>query len=265
MFKLAESVSRGAKLGFEFFEIPADGSHAWPRHFGREEKLNLTKLMADLGVSAEIISVDGSYNYGPNLCSEDKEIRDESLEYLKAVIEVGSDIGCSKFIMVPGRPLLDTPPQRAHALAVEGLQECADYAEKLGILVCVENRAFSTWLLDTPEKLQTMIEDASAKNIKVRLDPAHCNVAKVDFGRFCQSFRGRIASVGMHDNLGDRDAHLPLGQGNVDVGSAIRNLRTVRYDEGLTLEISPDETWGLHQTEELILESKAVLSRFALE
>ena len=61
----------------------------------------------------------------------------------------------------------------------------------------------------------SMIRDVAATNLAVRLDPCHCNVSKANFAEFCDTFRGKIESVGLHDNKGDADSHLPIGLGNV--------------------------------------------------
>ncbi len=130
-------------------------------------------------------------------------------------MELGYDLGCSKFIMAPGRPLITTPVARGRELAVRSLGSCADFAKNYGMTVCIENSPFSASLLDAPDKMLEMLKDVSATNLSVRLDPCHCNVSKTDFRDFCTVLKGRIASIGIHDNKGDADSHLPIGWGNV--------------------------------------------------
>jgi sugar phosphate isomerase/epimerase len=51
-----------------------------------------------------------------------------------------------------------------------------------------------------------------------------------------------IVEVHLHDNDGTRDAHAPLGEGNVDFGEVAAALKTVGFDGVATVEIAP----GLH-------------------
>ena len=91
-------------------------------------------------------------------------------------------------------------------------------------------------------------------------DPCHCNVSKTSFKDFCEAFKGRIASVGLHDNNGDADSHLPIGQGTVKHKAAIESLRQVGYDDSLTIEILPFEGWSVEQLEKFLNDSKKIVA-----
>jgi sugar phosphate isomerase/epimerase len=258
---LSEAFEQGSRLGFKHFELPGDRPHAWPLDFSKQRRASIRNALKGNDLEAEIISIDGSYLIGPGLCTEDEATNREVLAYIKDLIELGHDFGCSKIIVSPGRPLLSTPSQRASVLAVRGIQACADFAGTYGMTVCVENTPYASGLLDTPEKMSRFMKDVSAKNLRVRLDPCHCNVSKTSFDRFCKTLRGRIASVGMHDNNGTADQHLPIGRGTVRIKSAVRSLQDAGYSGSLTIEILPFEGWSLEEAEDNISESKRILER----
>ncbi len=255
-YGLLDAMKACAKLGFLTLELPGDRPHAWPKDLRGHERRQIGQYLQENQLEAEIISIDGSYLLGPGLCSEDEEVRSDLFSYIKDLIELGSDLGCSKFIFVPGRPLKTTPDARGRELANRALGECCDYAKRYNMLVCIENAPFPTGYLETVEKMQSMIQNVSASNLAVRLDPCHCNVSKEDFTEFCTAFRGKIASVGLHDNKGDADSHLPIGMGNVKIESAIHSLRSVGYDGSMTIEILPFEGWREEQVDAYLLESK---------
>ncbi len=258
-YDLLDAINAGASLGFEFFELPGDRPHAWPKDLRRPKRRTIRNFLDDKKLQAEIISIDGSYLLGPGMCSEDSDIRRDTFSYIQDLIELGYDLGCSKFIMVPGRPLITTPEARGRELAVRALGECSDFAKGFDMVVCIENAPFPSGFLDTPEKMERMLRDVSATNLSVRLDPCHCNVSKADFRNFCTSLRGKIASVGLHDNKGDADSHLPIGWGTVNHGAALECLKEVGYNESLTIEILPFEGWQVHQVESYLKESKKIV------
>jgi sugar phosphate isomerase/epimerase len=223
------------------------------------KRRQIRRYLEDNLLEAEIISIDGSYLLGPGLCCEDESVRNDMFAYIKDLIELGSDLGCSKFIMVPGRPLITTPEAKGRELAVNALSECADFAKDYKMIVCIENAPYTMGYLETPEKMLRMVKDVSSTNLAVRLDPCHCNVSKTNFAEFCELFRGKIASVGLHDNNGDADSHLPLGFGNVKHAPAIQALRKADYDGSLTIEILPFEAWRVEQVEAYLTDSKKIV------
>jgi len=263
-YGLLDAIKACANLGFTTFELPGDRPHAWPNDIRSFERRQIRSYLEDNQLEAEIISVDGSYLLGPGLCSEDQNVREDVFTYIKDLIELGSDLGCSKFIMVPGRPLKTTPEAKGRELAVRALGDCADFAKQYRMTVCIENAPFPTCYLDTPEKMLSMMKDISATNLAVRLDPCHCNVSRESFAEFCETFRGKIASVGLHDNKGDADSHLPIGLGNVKHAPAIQSLRKAGYDGSLTIEILPFEGWLVEQMEEHLANSKKIVENLLL-
>jgi fructoselysine 3-epimerase len=260
-YGLLDAIKAVANLGFRTFELPGDRPHAWPKDIRGHERRKIRRYLEDNHLEAEIISIDGSYLLGPGLCSEDEEVRLDTFSYIQDLIELGYDLGCSKFVMVPGRPLIATPDKRGRELAVRGLGDITDFAKDYRMTVCIENAPFATGYLDTPEKMLSMIADVSATNLSVRLDPCHCNVSKTEFSDFCQAFREKIVSVGLHDNKGDADSHLPVGLGNVKLSPAIESLRRVGYEGSLTIEILPFEGWRIDQVEGYLTDSKRIVEK----
>jgi fructoselysine 3-epimerase len=258
-YDLFDAIKAGSNLGFRIFEIPGDRPQAWPKDLRYRERRKIRDYMQENELAAEIISIDGSYLLGPGLCSEDEYVRYDYFSYIQDLIELGYDLGCSKLIMTPGRPLLKTSPIRARELAIGAIGSCADFAKDYGITVCVENTPFASGFFDTPTKMRDLLDAISKSNLRVRLDPCHCNVSKTKFGDFCETFAGKIASVGLHDNNGDADSHLPIGQGNVKLKAAIESLGQVGYDGSLTIEILPFEGWSVKQVEKFLSDSKKIV------
>jgi fructoselysine 3-epimerase len=260
-YDLFDAIKACANLGFKIFEIPGDRPQAWPKDLRGRDRRRIRDFAKENDLAIEIISVDGSYLLGPGLCSEDETVRKDYYSYIQDLIELGHDLGCSKLIMLPGRPLLKTPASKGRELAVRAIGECADFAKDYGITVCVENTPFASGFFDTPTKLMDILKEVSKTNLSVRLDPCHCNVSKTKFRDFCLAFKGNIASVGIHDNKGDADSHLPIGHGNVKHKEAIELLREVGYDGSLTIEILPFEGWSVGQVEKYLSESKTIIER----
>ena len=132
-YGLFDAIKSAAGLGFKVFELPGDRPHAWPIDRRNHQRQEIRNFLKEHEIVVEIVTIDGSYRIGPGLCSEDKDVRNDIFSHIQDLIQLGSDFGCSKFIMLPGRPLITTPVQRARELAVSALGDCADFAKNYGI------------------------------------------------------------------------------------------------------------------------------------
>src|SRR5271165_3488533 len=115
------------------FEIPGDRPHAWPRDMWSHKRREIRRFLEENKMQIETISIDGSYLLGPGLCIEDSSARNDLFSYIQDLIELGYDLGCSKFIMLPGRPLITTAPSKARELAVQAMGNSCDFAKNYGI------------------------------------------------------------------------------------------------------------------------------------
>ncbi|WP_232461728.1 sugar phosphate isomerase/epimerase family protein [Thermococcus pacificus] len=63
--------------------------------------------------------------------------------------------------------------------------------------------------------------------IGVTFDVGHLNTTTRNFDRFLELFGKRIVHIHLHDNSGNRDEHLPVGDGTVPWKEALPKLPPV--------------------------------------
>ena len=118
-------------------------------------------------------------------------------------------------------------------------------AGKLGVTVCLENMPFKNFPLSETEKIMELLRDVNSPHLKLCLDTGHANM-------FEKPIREVIHDAGadylrilhVHDNSGQRDAHLPPYEGNVDWGDFAEALYDVGFDGVISLETSPESFEG---------------------
>lgn len=102
--------------------------------------------------------------------------------------------------------------------------------------VAVENVFDRAW-----EPMAEMAERVSRANFRLCLDMGHAHCfSPVSVTQWAKGLEKYITHVHVHDNLGDRDSHLGLGEGNVpykEVISSLPRKRAVSY----TIECSKKE------------------------
>ena len=92
----------------------------------------------------------------------------------------------------------------------------------------------------SPEPILKIITSEGCKNLKACFDVGHFNVvAPTDIFTFLDRYPpGSISEVHLSDNLGDKDAHLPLGKGAIDFSTFFCALRQRSINPRYTIEAS---------------------------
>lgn len=100
-------------------------------------------------------------------------------------------------------------------LAVKMMQICCDIAETNGIQIYTENLG-SNCLTPNGRKLNNFIKDVDRSNLGIVYDIGHGNLLGLNAGDEVRECSKNLKHLHLHDNMGDRDAHLPIGMGNID-------------------------------------------------
>jgi len=122
--------------------------------------------------------------------------------------------------------------------AAENLQECNEIAAEYGLHNLVENAgaiAKNTMLFDQ-EAFITLF-DKIDNDCLIDLGHVHCNGWDVE--RIISALETRIRAYHIHDNNGREDAHLPLGQGSLDMPGFLTQYKKHTPGAMLILEYGP--------------------------
>jgi sugar phosphate isomerase/epimerase len=151
-----------------------------------------------------------------NLASMNRPIWEETLRQMKKCLSLASDFS-RLAVAHPGHlsPLGSQMPDKAWEQNILGLQEICDHAAELDMMVAVENMVNIEALFGrTPEELVGIIENVGRDNLGFVFDVGHANTnGNVD--QFLK-LKDLMVHAHLHDNMGRRDEHLPLGKGTVD-------------------------------------------------
>ena len=178
-------------------------------------------------------------------------IRHASVQEMFQSLEVAAELGAQKVVLHPGHigGLGVYVIETALAHANNSLAAIIEYAQKLGLCVCLENmfprcRAFVE-PGDFVDILQRFL------NLKLTLDTGHANIGAKGGRRilqFIKKFGHRIGHLHISDNFGERDDHIPLGSGVIDFKKIVRAIRRSGYDDTATLEIFSEDRRALVQS-----------------
>ncbi len=212
-------VVRTIEEEFEGWEVFAERYHSYDHKEEVCDALSTTDL--ELQLHAPLNDI--------NIASLNPSIRRVSMNEVKKSIEMASMLDIEIVTVHPG---LYSPLSRymenASDFAKESLRELKEHSEEHGIKIALENLP-EMWLTicNTVKETREFLEEVG---LGFCLDIGHAYTAGELEGFLDLS----PINVHVHDNIGEKDLHLKLGEGKIDLEKAIRSLKS--YEGNYVIE-----------------------------
>ena len=208
-------------LGIEYAEIV----HQYPNEFLNKDIFESYNLK--YSIHSPFVDV--------NIASLQKTSRLNSINQIKSSVDLACDIDAEAVVVHPGvipfiaRHFEDV----VYNLAKESIKEIGEYSNEAGVLVTVENMpAFDNMIYQNMGDLHELL---SSLDMYMTLDIGHANHAGYGAG---EMYFDSVKHIHAHDNLGDDDAHLPLGEGAIDLKSIITTFEKKKYNGIYVIEVN---------------------------
>lgn len=231
---ILEELQSIADLGFDYFELTMDPPQAHYSQVIHQRDALLRELeRLEMGLVCHLPTFLSTADLTPAL-------REASVQELLLSMEAAATLRPMKVVLHPSyvTGLGGLVPDRVGAYALESLTAAVEAADRLGLVLCLENMFPRTNSLVKPEDFAEILE--RFPTLKLTLDTGHANIGSrggARFQRFIERFPQRIGHVHASDNLGRDDNHLPIGAGNIDFQKIVKSLKAIQYDDTITLEI----------------------------
>jgi sugar phosphate isomerase/epimerase len=223
---------------FDSWEIIAEGMHS------------MSKIQED------IRNIKDSYNikftvHAPfsdlNIASLNPLIRKNSIDQIVEAIRISTELDITLLTMHPGykSPLGAYFLDKIIETNKKSLLELDKAGEEYGATLALENIPYM-WisLCSSADEMRALIEGT---NLKICFDIGHAHISNATKGFL--DLKEKIVNLHLHDNHGDKDRHLILGDGNIPIVDILGEFRG--YNGIFVIE-----SVGLEQG----IKSKAVLS-----
>lgn len=207
-----------------------------------EKKMLAEKTDAALA-HVEISQVHGPWRWPP--LDTTAEMRRTRLQQMKRSILATRMLGCHCWVVHPIMPCgieeLDTPDaQKTWDLNLEFMSELLKYAREQDVTICLENMPMTRFSMAKPEKILEFVKLMNDDHFKICLDTGHVAVfPELSVGNVVRELGDAIKVIHVHDNMGDRDAHLWPTRGIIDWPDFVRALREIHFDGVFSLEAGP--------------------------
>lgn len=169
-----------------------------------------------------------------NLAAKDEGQRARSVDYVKSVITMVSELEGEIITLVPatvGKVVPDGTEEEEWKWVVDATRECFTHAKKKGVRIAVEplNR-FETYLFNRAAQALALA-DAVSPECGVCLDAFHLNIEEADMYDAIRLAGKRLFDFHVADNN-----RFAAGLGQLDWKKIVKTLKDIGYDGALTNE-----------------------------
>jgi sugar phosphate isomerase/epimerase len=198
---------------FRAWEIIAEGMHALP---DIQDELKELKSSYDIELAVHAPFSD------LNIASLNVRIKEEVLAQVSEAIGIASALDMKMVTLHPGHksPLGAYFPGKLREVHRESLLNLDAVGQEHGMTLALENMP-KMWISLCAHS-QEMRECIEGTDLKICFDVGHANITGDIEGFF--EMKDRIANLHVHDNHGDVDRHLVLGQGAIDIQGILKAL-----------------------------------------
>jgi sugar phosphate isomerase/epimerase len=230
--------------GFQAIELFASRGHF--DYTITQDVRSMAHILADNRLQIASLHAPTNRDFGPNreggtplsITEVERVRRIEAMDELKRAFDIAEDLLFFRMILHMGGHR-DTADPRKRDAAFSSLEHLVLHAKHVGVTICVEN---TTSEMGDPAYLRAFVEETRLTGLRFNFDIGHANLADgPQDERVATSFeamREHIVSAHIHDNLGDKDAHLAPYDGSIDWPAALKLFRSLPGGEiPLTLEL----------------------------
>ncbi|UXT50614.1 sugar phosphate isomerase/epimerase [Agrobacterium tumefaciens] len=219
--KFGPYIEKVAKLGFDIIEVAA-------HHINEYSDAELAAIKQSAKDNGIILTAGIGPSKSKNLSSEDAAVRAAGKAFFErtltnvAKLDIRTIGGAlHSYWPIDYSQPVDKPGD--YARGVEGIYGIADFANDLGINLCIEvlNR-FENHVLNTAAEGVAFVKDVGKNNVKVMLDTFHMNIEEDSFG---EAIRTAGPLLG-HFHTGESNRRVP-GKGRMpwqEIGLALRDI-----------------------------------------
>ena len=174
---------------------------------------------------------------GVNVAEFSPFCRDAVDEYMKAYVDLCGKVGAEWIVVHGGYHFTACRKLRMQA-AIERLQRIADYAEKNGALLLLENLNWEPVLAEvnympvTPAECRIFFDALQSPAIQWSFTANHAHfLPGVGVEKFIDAMDfSRCREVRLADNNGSYEIHQQPGEGTIDFGALFRKIEGLGYD-----------------------------------
>lgn len=233
-----DAIAELSEAGYDTFEVPISSPHCWPVEVSGPERAAISGRLASYGASIRSLNAGG---YDVNLASPAANMRQKSVDHIKAVIDLAGAWGVREVVISPGtrRPMVSPSLELAHGWLRESLENLIPAAKQAGVRLLMENTPYC--FTPTIHELQGVVRTIGDETLGIVYDAANAAYIEEDPAEALLANHESIGLVHVSDTGVDKWGHDPIGTGVIDwvrLGAAVEATCGV---DNVVLEVIRDQ------------------------
>lgn len=235
-YTLRHAITSLAALGYDGVEVWGGRPHAF-RDDLVDELADLKAFADDLGIQV-CNFIPAQFRYPSLLCSDNERVRKDSITYITLAMRNARALGSPSVSLCPGMVPWDRDLETGRKQLMKSFRELSKINGEYGLMLLIEPaHRFETNLILTIDDCVRAMDELSDPAFGILLDVGHCHVNGEDLADAVKLAARYPLHIHLDDNMGDADAHLDLGEGNIDFGRLKEGLGAVNYSGFLSIEL----------------------------
>ena len=237
LYTLEAFLAAAERLGYQSIELWASGPHLHLEDYDGARLDALARSIRAHGLTLRCFTPEQCV-YAISVSHPDKVYRDRTVDFFNRHIEASVRLGCDRMVVSTGFAYLDVDAEDAFGWCAEAMARIARKAEAEGVTLAVEPfTKYTTHICNQASQLVRLLQTVNSPRLKGLADTDVIATTAVD------TFSSFIDVIGaenlghVHFVDGHPGGHLALGDGALDLETALSKLEAVRYDGPLGLEI----------------------------
>lgn len=179
-----------------------------------------------------------------NIAEMSPFVRDAADAYLRAYVDAAARLNADGIVVHAGYHFTADRDERMTA-ALERLRRAADYAERAGVILLLENlnreplHAEVNYLAHTLQEWAWFYDRIDSPNLRLSFTANHAHMMPEGVIGWIDAIPvGRVDEVRLADNHGEYEIHLKPGEGTMDFGGMFKRLEERNFTGHFT------NAWG---------------------
>lgn len=246
--RLEEALLMLASMGYGGVALTPDVAHLDPFTTGEKEwekiraQLDRHQLKIVIETGARYV-LDPVRKHWPNLLTRREEDAERRMDFYLRCLRQAKVLGSELISIWSGHPDGGDDPQAALARLVERLKRLLDEAARVGVMVCLEPEPGH--LIDGHASYRELRRQLGRKDLMTTIDIGHLIVTEAGAPHeHLAEFADSLRNVQVDDARRGVHEHLIPGSGEIDFVPVFEELKRLKYDGPVTLELSRDSHQG---------------------
>lgn len=250
----AANMEQAKENGFEYVEVAINQFY---RNVPPEEvKPRIYKFKESIDSAVvKVWSVHLPFSKTLDISVLDDSLRQKSVEFMAGIIELCAIFKPQKLVLHPSsEPIEDNQREQRIINTIQSIDYLRTYADKIGVQLCIENLP-RTCLGNTPDELLRIVSDFP--EVGICFDTNHYLTGSPF--EFIEKAGSRIVTVHVSDYDGINECHWIPGQGVIDWGKMLYDLKKSGYKGVFMFETTKDHELNQRATSERLIESYSLI------